>query len=94
MTITPKVVVLIPPPVLPGDAPINIRMTIVKRLVSDILPMSVVLYPVVVDAEIDWNEEIINLSPIVTSERQFSETKIITVPKNIKTIDIKTTIFV
>jgi len=47
-------VVLIPPPVLPGDAPINIRIIITNKLALDIIVISIVLKPTVVDAEIDW----------------------------------------
>ena len=47
-------VVLIPPPVLPGDAPINIKIIITNKLALDIMVISIVLKPTVVDAETDW----------------------------------------
>lgn len=52
-SINPKVVVLIPPPVPPGEAPTNISIISKKRPVVLIVPMSTVLNAVVVEAEID-----------------------------------------
>ena len=49
---TPNVDVFIPPPVLPGDAPININIIITSSEAFVIDPISIVLNPVVVDAEI------------------------------------------
>ena len=51
--ITPSVVVLIPPPVLPGDAPTNIRIKNIVKLVVLIEAISTVLKPSVVEAETD-----------------------------------------
>ena len=47
-----NVVVLIPPPVLPGEAPTNISNIIIVILAELIAPISMVLYPSVVDADI------------------------------------------
>src|SRR4030042_4266046 len=52
----PKVVVLIPPPVELGEAPINIRIIIKKRVAFCMLPMSMVLKPAV-RAVTDWKIE-------------------------------------
>jgi hypothetical protein len=52
-------VVFMPPPVDPGDAPINMSI-IVKRMVSLVrCPMSMVLNPAVLGV-MDWNREISN----------------------------------
>src|SRR3989337_507984 len=45
--ITPKVVVLIPPPVLPGEAPITIRIISINRESLAMLPTLIVLKPAV-----------------------------------------------
>jgi hypothetical protein len=42
-----KVVVLIPPPVDPGDAPINIRILIIKSVIGLREPVATVLNPAV-----------------------------------------------
>ena len=60
--IIPKDTVLIPAPVPPGEAPMNIQKIIIKRLVGFIPPILIVLNPVVVEAEIDLKEELNNLS--------------------------------
>ena len=57
-TLAAKDVVLIPPPVPPGDAPINISIIITNKLALDINDISKVLKPTVVDAEIDWNKAV------------------------------------
>ena len=46
---TPKVVVLIPPPVDAGEAPINISIIVTITEPSCIFPMSIVLKPAVLD---------------------------------------------
>ncbi|MNG03990.1 hypothetical protein D3C84_870940 [compost metagenome] len=49
-----NVVVLMPPPVEPGDAPINIRMTMKKIVACRMTPISIVLAPAVRGVT-DWN---------------------------------------
>ena len=53
---TANVVVLIPPAVDPGDAPMNIRIMIKKRPLSVSAARSIVLNPAVL-ALTDWNED-------------------------------------
>ena len=50
------VVVLIPPPVDAGDAPINIKITIKNKVLSLNKVKSIVLYPAVLSVT-DWNIE-------------------------------------
>ena len=51
-----KLVVLIPPPVEPGEAPMNMRMIITRTVGLVSRPMSTVLNPAV-RGEIDWKRE-------------------------------------
>ena len=47
----PRVVVLIPPPVLPGEAPMSINKIIINKELAVISPIFIVLKPSVVDAD-------------------------------------------
>ena len=60
-----KVVVLTPPPVLPGEAPMNISAIITKSAGVVIAPMSMVLKPAV-RAVTDWNQAASTRSPAVS----------------------------
>jgi hypothetical protein len=51
-TNTPKVLDFIPPPVPPEDAPINIKIIIIKRLGRPIIDISTLLKPVVLEDDI------------------------------------------
>ena len=61
-TDNPKVVVLTPPPVPPGEAPMYINIIIVVNPSVFIAPVSRVLKPVVVEADMAWNAEVKNRS--------------------------------
>jgi len=97
ITNTEKVLVLIPPPVPPGEAPINIR-TIVKNI-EDINneDVGMVLKPAVLGAT-DWKYEFKILSPNenfpIVSGFPDSKAKIMTVPKIINIPVVLKTIFV
>jgi len=52
---TPTVVTFTPPPVPPGAAPMNIRMTITKRALGWHAPMAIELKPAV-RVIADWNQ--------------------------------------
>jgi len=59
----PKVVVLIPPPVELGEAPINIKIIIKKRVAFCMLPIWIVLSPAV-RAVTDWK-----IDPYIFSDK-------------------------
>ena len=58
-----NVEVFIPPPVEPGDAPINIKKINIRSIGVPIIEKSTVLNPAVL-AVIDWKNEVINCPPI------------------------------
>ena len=66
-----KVEVFIPPPVEPGEAPINIKKMNIKSIGVPIIEKSTVLKPAVL-AVIDWKNEVINCPPSFIPFRVFS----------------------
>ncbi|OIP90054.1 MAG: hypothetical protein AUK26_10315 [Syntrophaceae bacterium CG2_30_58_14] len=69
-----KLVVLIPPPVEPGDAPMNMRMIMTRTVGLVSRPMSTVLNPAV-RGVIDWKRESRNCVGPETPFRTWSASK-------------------
>ena len=88
-----KVVVLIPPPVEAGEAPMNIRMITRSKVGLSTWPKSTELNPAVRE-EADWKNETTILPPkeCSCSEWFHSKTMKSTVPSTIRKQEVKTTI--
>ena len=69
-----NVEVFIPPPVDPGEAPINIKKINIKSIGVPIIEKSTVLKPAVL-AVIDWKNEVINCPPSFIPFKVFSCSK-------------------
>ena len=77
---------------LPGEAPMNISIMMIKRLGFAIEPISMVLNPVVVEAEITWKTESKALFPNEVENFEPSKKYTGMIPPNIRIPVITNTI--